>query len=77
LKATDIPKSGFNNSLNGIVNLAGGLDAEGTVMNALVNHCQTEDATHRRGSGDKIGRPVTTSARSETDANTVNGIVLS
>ena len=76
MKTTDIPKSGLDNSLNGIVNLAGRLDAEEKEINRLANHCQTE-VTHKRGSGSKIGRPVTTSARSETDANTVSGIVES
>ena len=76
LKMADIPKSGLNDSLNSSVNLAGRLNAEEREMNTLANHHQTE-GTHKRGSGSKIGRPVTTSARSETDANTVRGIVES
>ena len=76
LKVVDIPESGLNNCLNGIVNLAGRLKAEEREISMLGNHCQTE-GTHKRGSGSKMGRPVTTSARSETDANTVSGIVES
>jgi len=70
----DIPKSGLYDGLNGIVNLAGRFNAEGRVVSTSSNYHQAE-GTHRRGSGSKIGRPVTTSARSETDANTVSGIV--
>jgi len=75
-KVGDIPKSGLNNGLNGVVNLSGCLGAKGEGgYERGGKHRQTGD-THRRGSGARIGRPVTTSARSETDANTVSGIVL-
>jgi len=53
LKAADIPKSELDNSLNGVVNLAGRLNAEGRVVSTLANH-QIE-CTHRRGSGSEIG----------------------
>ena len=76
LKATGLPKSGFNDGLNGIVNLPRCLNTEEMAMSIPANYRQTE-YTHRRGLGAKTGRPVTTSARSETDANTVKGIVQS
>lgn len=76
LRAVDIPKSRLNDSLDSIMNLPGCLNAEEREISTQVNRRQMED-TYRRGSGAKIGRPVTTSARSETDANTVNGIVQS
>lgn len=73
LKAADLPKSGLDYSLDGVMNFPGCLNAEEIVVST--GKPLTDGKTHKRGSGVKIGRPVTTSARSETDANTVSGIV--